>query len=331
MKKVPRRILLSLNPEWNKETVSLPWKLNQKAPHGKVKKVAEIVDDYLVSEHYLGLKPTTKRLYHYTLEKFKTIKLSRNENIFHMSAYKVDYALVDYLIKVLKYSINPSTAQSYITVMAAVWTYAIRCGAVEYNPWHRPGLRRSYERDITWTREQIDRTIQVANEKGFKLLALYILICYETAQRPWQDLRNLRWDNLKVLANGKTVLDFTISKTNTHVVMPLSDRALSAIKAHPVTSPLIFCDARGRHYSSQAMTEQLDSIREEAGISKNLKFRDLRRTAITEMAISGCSTMEIEALTGWRVPDSVLRRYARVRYQTAVNAQAKREQLHENS
>jgi integrase len=326
--RIPARISLKLKLP---PPTQLPWELDQRTPHGKVYLVGQIVDEYLRSEHYRSLSRNTQRIYRTALLKFEGIKLSGHQNLFHLKAYKVDYPVVDYVGKVLKYSLNKGSIQVYFTVMSAVWNYAVRGGRVHFNPWLRPGLQRSQERDTTWSKDQVMRAVEVAKDRGYNVLALYLLICYETAQRPWQDLRNLKWSNLKQIEAGKWALDFDVSKTNTHLIIPLSDAAKDAVFNAPKVSEYIFVNEKGRRYTEFPLKQQLDLIREEAAIPKNLQFRDLRRTAVTEMAISGCSTLEIEALTGWRCPDAVLRRYARVRLETAKNALKKRQELQGNS
>jgi integrase len=322
-----RKILINLNPELPlpKGQEHNPWLFKPSPHHSRIKIVSELVDEYLLSDNFRRLSLKTRKCYSSFLSKLGKIRIERYKSIYDMPAYKVSYSTVDYFAKVLGLSLKRGSTSTYFTVMSSVWNYAIRGGIVVFNPWLRPGLKRAKERDVTWTSEQINGAIDYAYKKGHKVLALYLLMAYETAQRPWQDLRNLRWSDVKQLEDGSTVIDFKISKTGVHLILPLSNRAIDALKGHPKVSEIIFANPEGKFYSESAITRQLEKVKKDLDLPEELTFRDIRRTAITELAIAGCSTLEIEAITGWRCPESVLRRYARVRLKTAQNALQKRE------
>lgn len=306
------------------KTRKAPWdKSIKQAPHvGTL--VGFIIDDYLKSSRYHELAWSTKQAYLASLRFFDGLILNTGTNIFKFRAHKVTFSTVEYIQTVLKHTKKPAWIKFHFTVMNNVWDNALRKGYVHNNPWVRPHIKVSNERDITWTREQIETAINTAKRLGYDVLALYLRLAYETVQRPWQDLRNLKWDNIKDDVSGQ-VLDFVISKTNTRILVPLSPRAQTALKEQKRISEYVFADKIGTRPVRMAIHNHFKRVLEAAGLPEDLQIRDLRRTGVTEMAENGCTALEIEALTGWRCTEAVIRRYARVRLKTAQHALSKRE------
>lgn len=308
--------------------IRLPWRKAKDMPHGKTTLVSKLVDEYLKSPKYLNLGLGTKIRYQSALRLFEHLILANSKNIFQMPAHKVDYGIVDYLHKVLTHSHKDGTIRFYFSVMSNVWETALRSGRVMINPWAKNEVKVSNHRDITWTQQEVKEVIRVAKENGHYSLALYIILCYETAQRPWQDLKNLKWENLTNDAKGNPFLDFVISKTNVHIILPLSNVAMSAIAEvaakQPDNAQYIFSDEAGNVLTSNTIHVQFQKVKKLAMVRPELHIRDLRRTAITELAQSGATMSEITAITGWKGTESIIQRYARVRIETAINALAKR-------
>lgn len=285
-----------------------------------------LIDDYMRSPRWINLSHKTKRCYLSVFEVFRKYRMYNNKSLYETKAYQVTYSMVDYISTTLLHVKAPITIRSYYSVFSNVWDLAVRNAKVQYNPWLKPGLKIKAERDITFSRSQVTACVEAARELGYTVLMLYIIFCYETAQRPWKDLRNLTWDSIKDDENGGSLIDFTVSKTGTHLLLPLSVYACKILKQCEKKSSFIFVDEDGTRLSSAQVQRQFKQVIEKAGVPENYQIRDLRRTAITELAMAGCSVMEIEAITGWRCPEAVIRRYARVRLKTAHNALQKRQQ-----
>lgn len=305
----------------------MPWDKISPTPHDKVFTVREITLDYVNSPRWDLLSEGSKVRYLSVCKVLEGLTLYTGGNIFDMKAYKVTYATADYLQRVITLSNRkPATLQFYFAVLSNIFDYACRNGKVYLNPFLKPRIKVQNERDVTWSVEQVNDTIVAATALGFPVLALYILLCYETAQRPWKDLFNLTWNSLKNDDQGGKYFDFEISKTKTHLMLPLSPTTIRALDSLPKTSSYIFVDESGKRVPQAKIYNQFQVVRKKIGLPEGLLIRDLRRTAVTELAERGCTPLEIEAITGWRCPDAVLRRYARVRLKTAQNALHKREQ-----
>ena len=93
----------------------------------------------------------------------------------------------------------------------------MRNGYIANNPWEKARIKLDNLREVVWTYEQIKSAIDMAKECGYDLLALYITMAYTTGQRPYSDLRELKWENF-VKQGDRYILDFTIAKTNQHIL-----------------------------------------------------------------------------------------------------------------
>lgn len=298
-----------------------PWTRSQayvkNMPHGKSVPVSKILYDWYKSPQYATISPRTRRSYQSTLKVIELIVLVGNKTLFQMNVEKVTYATVDYMHALLLRSLSPGYIKIMFSILSNVWENALRTGHAAINPWLRNKVKVDNQRDITWTSEQIESMITGAEQYGFHMLAVFILLMYETGQRPWQDIRNLKWTNYVSLEDGRKALDFTISKTNTRITLPLSQRAIDCIESFAKTGEYIFTDDKGQRMSQSSMNTAFLKVKERVGIPSNLLMRDIRRTVVTEMAMSGATRDQIRAVTGWK-SDCVVTRYARSRVGTAT-------------
>lgn len=300
-----------------------------KSPYGKSVSVKALIEAYFQSPRYAKVSAKTKQNYNKTIERLEKLKLYDGKSLIQYKANKVTYKTVDYLHVILAQTLKPATIKFTFSVLSVIWENAMRQYLVGANPWLRNQVRVDNQRDITWTKEQIDKAYQTALDNNYDVLALYILFAYETAQRPWADLRNLKWDNIKGSDTGY-VIDFVISKTNTHMVLPVSKRLEEEIdklvlsRANDLSKNFyVFVDKTGQRPTGNAILGTFVRLKKLAGLPEDLQFRDIRRTALTELVEAGATRDELRSIGGWK-SDTVIPRYARIRYATAVNGMQKR-------
>lgn len=298
-------------------------------PHGKSAKIFDLVKEYLQSERYRSLSYSSKRNYLSAIRIYEHLILADNKYFFNHRVNQINYGTVDYLHRVMSHEYSPATIKSHFIIMGNVWEVAIRNGRCWHNPWNSPRIKLHNDRDITWSSEQIALTVRTAKELGFHTLALYVSLCYETAQRPWKDLRDLKWSNIVKDERGKYIFDIIISKTKTHLLIPLSGKAIELLNNTPRISEYVFVNAFGLRLTQQGISKQFNIVKDKAMLPKILQIRDIRRSVITEMAMSGATSLEIEAATGWRCTEAVIHRYARLRLVTAQHAMEKRNKFRE--
>lgn len=293
-------------------------------PHGKSVRVSTVIDDYMRSSRFHDMANSSKRMYFASINALEQIVMPNGKSIIDNQVHEIDYGMCDHVKRTLGFTLKPATIALYFSMFSSAWDVALRNGKAAYNPWSKSRMQVNNIREITWSNEQIRLAVDTCHEFGFNLLALYILIAYQTAQRPWSDLRNMKWSNLKLDNDGKFMLDFTIQKTKTHILVPLSDEVASLLNNLPKKSDYIFVDENGKHLSQTMLTTQFNKVKKYAKLDPALLIRDLRRTAVTEMAQSGATALEIQAITGWRVTDRMLNRYAVLKLGTAKNCLEKR-------
>lgn len=292
-------------------------------PYGKAVKIHVLVEQYFKSERFRMLSDISKKNYISRIKTLEELTLPNNRSILEEYAHRIKYQTVDYLKRILLYKMKPASVASHFAVLSIVWEVAIRTGYVSSNPWYKSRIRVDNMREVVWTVEQINSAVNTAVSNGYDLLALYILMGYSTGQRPYSDLRELKWENFKQ-EGDRYILDFIISKTNTHLMLPLDEKITNTLLGLERVSEYIFAGKNGKRLSATCINNQLNKVKFKCGIPAELKMRDLRRTAVTELAQSGATVSEITAITGWKCSEKVLNRYAVMRLNTADNALAKR-------
>ena len=299
-------------------------------PHGKAVRIHTLVDNYLRSDRFKSLSASSRRNYMSCMKSIETLQLRGNRSLFTEYAHRIDYTTADYIKRILSYRKAQSTVALHFSVFSSIWELGMRNGYIANNPWEKARIKLDNLREVVWTYEQIKSAIDMAKECGYDLLALYITMAYTTGQRPYSDLRELKWENF-VKQGDRYILDFTIAKTNQHILLPLDKPTENMLLNMPRVSEYIFTDKKGKRLSSTCITNQLHRVKSRCRIPEDLKMRDLRRTAVTELAQAGATVSEITAITGWKCSEKVLNRYAVMRLNTADNALAKRKAFQNDS
>lgn len=299
-------------------------------PHGKSSTVRALMDAYELSDRYKLLADSTKRSYRSAFAIWEKTYLPDRKTIYQLKVHKVDYRLVDHFVQLLRHKYQAPRIKLLCAVMSAAWNLGIRHGRVIINPWTDLRLKCKNERDVVWSEEQVELAISKAKEFGYDTLALYLLMMYETGQRPWIDLRNLTWDNIGEHEDDDGaryyIITYRSSKTGIDLSIPISNRCFTAMQEHSGGTGFIFEDTEGSRRTAQAIHYQFKRVKRQTGISNTLQFRDLRRTSVVELIEAGATDQEIRAIHGWK-GNRTLPRYARIRLQAARNGQQKRVKL----
>ena len=87
------------------------------------------------------------------------------------------------------------------------------------------------------------------------------------------------------------------SKTGTPVSIKVGAPLKAALDATPRTCPLILVTLKGRPWTTDGFRTSWWKACAKAGIS-GVTFNDLRGTAVTRLALVGCTEPEIAAITG---------------------------------
>ncbi len=189
---------------------------------------------------------------------------------------------------------KPRSADFAWMVLARILSVAKDRGRISINQAERGGRIYSVDRNENiWTDETLARLFAVASEeiKAAVIMALW------TGQRkgdilkaPWSDYDG---SHIKVKQG----------KTGARVKIPAGAELRELLDSMPRISPTILINKRDkRPWTSDGFNTSWTKAKAKASIT-DLTFHDLRGTAVTRLAIAGCSVAQIAAITGHSLKD----------------------------
>ena len=174
------------------------------------------------------------------------------------------------------------------TVLARVLSWSFDRGLVAANPCERGGrlYRGGGRAEKIWT---------AADEAAFlerapAHLHLPLLLALWTGQRQG-DLLRLPWSGY-----DGTHIRLRQGKTGTRVVIPIGE-PLKSGSMTPKRSTIILTNSDGKPWTSDGFRASWGKACKAAGVV-GVTFNDLRGTAVTRLALAGCTEAEIATITG---------------------------------
>jgi integrase len=193
---------------------------------------------------------------------------------------------------------KPRTADYAWTMLARVLSVAKDRGLIAVNVCERGG--RLYEADrteIIWAAEHIQKFCAVASDE----LQFALLLALWTGQRQG-DLIRLTWpqyDGSKIRLRQRKGL-------KKRVVIPVGAPLKVALDARQPEKPegAILRNTFGEPWTSDGFRTSWGKAFDRAKLGdEDLHFHDLRGTAVTRLALAGCTVPQIAAITGHSIPD----------------------------
>ena len=173
-------------------------------------------------------------------------------------------------------------------VLARVLSWGMDRGLVAANPCARGGrLYRGSRAEKIW----IDADEVAFLERAPAHLHLALLLALWTGQRQG-DLLRLPWS-----AYNGTHIRLRQSKGGTRVVIPVGAPLKAALDAAPKRSPIMLTTAYGKPWTPDGFRASWGKACKRAAVI-GVTFHDLRGTAVTRLAIAGCTEAEIATITG---------------------------------
>jgi len=188
---------------------------------------------------------------------------------------------------------RPRAADYAWTTLARVLSFAEDRGRITVNVCERGG--RLYEADRAekiWTEDDVRRMLALHKPE----ISAALLLALWTGQRQG-DLLRAAWTNY----DGQT-LRVRQGKTGARVAIPIAASVRTMLDAMPRRATTILTGVRGRPWTSDGFRTAWGKACKLAGIT-GLTFHDLRGTAVTRLALSGCSTAQIASITGHSLKD----------------------------
>jgi integrase len=179
------------------------------------------------------------------------------------------------------------------TVLALVLAWGMDRGMVAANPCARGGrLYQGNRVDKIWTPEYEAAFLRSAPAH----LHLPLLLALWTGQRQG-DLLRLPWS-----AYDGTRIRLRQSKTGAPVSFKAGAPLKAALDATPRVCPLILVNSYGKPWTGHAFRTAWRNAQADAGVI-GVTNNDLRGTAVTRLAVVGCTEAEIASITGHSLRD----------------------------
>lgn len=179
-------------------------------------------------------------------------------------------------------------------VLRRVADVAIRRGLLDRNPAARLDLEGSKRREVLWHQDAIDRFLGACEGANLgKAIALGFKILLYTAQRPG-DVRAMTWQ-----AYNGDCISIRQQKTGKLVEVPCVAVLREALAEARVSriGTVIVAGPNGQCLTETTWIKTFGAIRHKAGLD-DLQARDLRRTAVVNLARAGATVPEIASITG---------------------------------
>ena len=271
--------------------------------------VEGLISFYKGTNEWSKLKDNTKALYNLMIRTALDTNIGESKTLFKdYLARSITPTHADRLYDIITKDVSRHRAVHTVKVLRKIWFVGKRHSKVQSNPFEKMGIKGLDSRTVLWTPEQVSAFIAKADELGKQSLGTMALLCYDLCQRPG-DMRQLTWSNF-----DGTSFRFIQEKTNTEVNIPGSPRLIARVDSgetnKPLDQPIVICESTGKGYDRRLYSKHAAVIRDQAGLPKELKISDLRRTGATEMAESGCTEDELRSVTGHQSRD-VLSIYVR--------------------
>ena len=191
-------------------------------------------------------------------------------------------------------SATPRAADYAWTTLARILSWGKNRFLLTINPCENGGRLYSggSRAAIVWKPEDIRKLVRHASREVMAV----VIVALWTGQRQG-DLLRLPWSAF----NGRTI-NLRQSKTRVPVTIPVGATLLRFLEGLEKRSPRMLVNSRGRPWTEDGFRSSFYGACAEAGIT-DLHFHDLRGTAVTRLALAGCSVPEIAAITGHSLKD----------------------------
>lgn len=248
-----------------------------------------ILQGYQQSEDFLSLAPRTRSDY---VRQIKIIEAEFGD--FPLSALsdrRTRGVFMEWRDKLAKRSRRQ--ADYGWVVLARTLSWAMGRGLIGTNPCEKGGrLYRGSRAENTWT--EADEAAFMA--KASPRLRLALMLALWTGQRQG-DLLKLPWS-----AYDGAKITLRQSKGGRRVMVPVGAPLKAVLEATKRESPVILTNSDKKPWTPHGFRSSWKKACAKAGVV-GVTFHDLRGTAVTRLAIAGCTEAEIASITGHALRD----------------------------
>jgi integrase len=208
-------------------------------------------------------------------------------------------------------------ANGVLRVVSIMMTFAVDEEWRRDNPASKLKIKQTAPRQVLWLPDELELIVKTADEMGKFSIGDAVIVALHAGQRQGDTLAlperifdesRVRLSQLK--SNGKARIDAPMTPALLARLAEIKARRAGG-KVHALDRPLIQRDTDGtphddRHYFGKQFRLVRDAAADKMGedgkplcphiADKN--FQDLRDTAVTRLALAGCTLPEIAAITG---------------------------------
>ena len=285
-------------------------------------KLTSLVNDYYSSYDYRNLRDETKKQYEYFLGVMLNTEVD-GEKLSTLNYKKLP-------TRVAKVAYNEwcekgiHMANHIMSVTRIVFNHGLRMELCELNPFANIRRRTVERRKTVWGRGDVQKLLDAAySDFSTRNIGLIAHMAYEWCQRVG-DMRLLTWDAIDFETRRVIIQQ---SKRNAQVELPIDDDLQDMLiqqeqdfgfQPYIAPRPTAY---RGVYepYTIYKLPLHARKLMDEAGLSKELRLSDLRRTGVTEMVDAEVGIGQIMSVTGHANPQSV-KPYLKNTYVSANNA-----------
>lgn len=194
-----------------------------------------------------------------------------------------------------KLAVSPRQADYAWGMLARVLAFAKDRGTIATNVCERGGKLYSVDRAETiWQTDHIKAFGYVASEP----LRFALVVALWTAQRQG-DLIRLTWSQY-----DGTHIRLKQGKTDARVLLPVGSVLKAALDARRRDKGTILLNTRSKSWTGDGFRTSWGDATKAANLYiADVRFNDLRGTAVTRLALAGCSVPQIAAFTGHSLKD----------------------------
>ena len=194
---------------------------------------------------------------------------------------------------------TPAKANAILRVLRLLLNFAVDEGIIDRNPAEKPRLVTRPPRQTVWTPAQIEAFVEAARSAKRPSMGLAVLLGANLGQREG-DVLTLGWSQY----DGEAI-QLRQRKTAQLIRVPVVSEVRFALGETPRISPnILVSEVTARPYLEDNFRHLFREIANNAGL-QDLRFMDLRRTAVVSLAEAGCSVPEIAAITGHELDRTV--------------------------
>ena len=271
-------------------------------------KLEKLVDNYYKSYDFRNIRDETKKQYEYFINVMLKTEVDGKAlstlNINDVTTRMAKVAYDDWCEKGIH------MANHIMSASSIVFNHGLRMELCTLNPFSNVRRRAAERRKTVWSREDVRKFLDTAyGDFSTRNIGLIAHMAYEWCQR-LGDMRLLTWDNIDF--DTKT-MRLEQSKRKADVHLPISDDLCDMLSQQhddfgfqqyiaPRPNPI---NGEYRPYSLQKLPLFARRVMDDAGLSKDLRLADLRRTGTTEMVEAGVGMAQIMSVTGHSNPASV--------------------------